>query len=97
MAFAWCKFSRFSRAEQSMRTLKLGETPTHRYFTCKVCGGCGFLALKREYYMRALKPFRENLHPRQFPAIIMVLYANYKAQFSRFLVPQSQCGADSQC
>ncbi len=30
--------------------LKLGETPTHRYFTCKACGGCGFLALKREYY-----------------------------------------------
>ena len=46
------KFSRFSRAEQSMRKLKLGETPTHRYFTCKSCGGCGFLALKREYYNR---------------------------------------------
>ncbi len=28
--------------------IKVGETPTHRYFTCKACGGCGFLALKRE-------------------------------------------------
>ncbi len=27
--------------------LKLGETPTHRYFTCKAIGGCGFLTLKR--------------------------------------------------
>ncbi len=44
------KFSRFSRAEQSMRKLKLGETPTPRYFTCKACGGYGFLALKREHY-----------------------------------------------
>ncbi len=44
------KFSRFSRAEQSTRNLKLGETPMHRYFTCKACGGRGFLALKRESY-----------------------------------------------
>ncbi len=58
--YKWCNFS---RAEQLTRKLKL---PTHRYFTCKSCGGCGFLALNREYYNREhffwgpLKPFLEN-------------------------------------
>ncbi len=60
------KFSRFSVAEQSTRKLKLGKTPTHRYFTCKACCGCGLLALKCEYYNREIffwgpvEPFREN-------------------------------------
>ncbi len=31
-------------------TAKIKTGPTHRYFTCKACGGCGFFALKREYY-----------------------------------------------
>ncbi len=43
-------FREQSRAKQSTQKLKLGETPTHRYFTCKACGGCGFLVLKREHY-----------------------------------------------
>ena len=57
------------RAEQST------TTPTHRYFTYNACGGCGFLALKREYYnprkflLRALEPFCENVHPRKISAI----------------------------
>ena len=64
----------FLKAEQSTR--KLGETPTHRYFTCKTCGGCGFLAMKRKYYIQPRKKFEglsshipwKFLHPRKFPA-----------------------------
>ncbi len=37
-----------SRAAVNAR-IKLGKTPTHQYFTCRACGGCGFLPLKREY------------------------------------------------
>ncbi len=34
-------FAFFEGRAQSTRKLKLGETPTHRYFTCNACGGCG--------------------------------------------------------
>ena len=42
-------FFAFFKGRTVTQKIKLGETPTHRYFTCKACGGCGFLALKREY------------------------------------------------
>ncbi len=30
--------------------IKIGRNSTHQYFTCKACGVCGFLVLKREYF-----------------------------------------------
>ncbi len=47
----------------------------HRYFTCKDCGRCGFLALKHEnFFWGPLEPFRENLP--LYSTVFVVLYQN---------------------
>ncbi len=74
----------FSRAEQSTRKSKLGETPTHRYFTCKACGGW---ALKREDYNCEHFFWRHSakmLHPRKFPAIVTVSNSTYTYLYIQF-------------
>ncbi len=66
--FVWCKFSGFSRAELSTRKL----FPTHWYFTCKACGGCGFLALKRKINITTTK--------------ILLTLSSHSANISRYTV-----------
>ncbi len=90
---------KFSRAEQSTIKSKLVETPTHRYFTCKACGGCGFLAMKcdPENFSEGSSYSANILHPRKFPAYtyqateIAYLYI----QFGCFPVGQQEVHEES--
>ncbi len=99
--FSWGENFVFFEDRAVNAKIKLGETPTHRYFSCKTLGGCGFLALKHmqilqlwTFLLRALEPNSRNLHLQNFSAIIITQYKSirnflqlksYRRDFERYI------------